>query len=274
MVGTFNEHVAQPQKNPYDPPDAAAISMGLETDPFRAELWVDMYGDAISRDLEPTVEDGGAMWSLFSSCMRVFKGGVKSCAGPPASKEACCAAAPEASWNNVWSLALGTVRNGSIDATDMLLTHLESEKDALVQSGAWTEVCAPFGGATAFCADASQRGVGLVTRRGPFLLYAGALAAKGASRAVYRCAVPPSVYFPSGDPACRGIGTRQATLGFAGAARSSETPRSLRLCQTFQAASRGGGGRRGVGDEPGWYHSLDAACAAGDQELEHLGFVH
>ena len=27
-------------------------------------LWVDMLGDAITRDLEPTVEDGGALWKV------------------------------------------------------------------------------------------------------------------------------------------------------------------------------------------------------------------
>ena len=71
FVGTFNEHIAQPQPNPYNPPSDDAVSMGLELDAFNVKLWVDMYGDAISRDLEPTREDGGQMWTLFQSCMRV-----------------------------------------------------------------------------------------------------------------------------------------------------------------------------------------------------------
>lgn len=40
QVGTFNEHIAQPQKNPYP---SFAKSMGLEDDAFAEELWVDMY---------------------------------------------------------------------------------------------------------------------------------------------------------------------------------------------------------------------------------------
>ena len=134
---------------------------------------------------------------------------------------------------------MGTVSNGTMTATDLILTALESEKDALVQSGVWTEICAPFGGSTVFCTDARQSGAGLVTRRGPFLMYSGALYAKGASRAVYRCAVSPPYYFPSSDPACRNIGTRQATIGYAATARSSETPRSLRLCETVAGGSFG-----------------------------------
>ena len=73
FVGTFNEHIAQPQPNPYNPPNGDAVAMGLENDPFNVKLWVDMYGDAISRDLEPTREDGGKMWTLFQSCMRVIR---------------------------------------------------------------------------------------------------------------------------------------------------------------------------------------------------------
>jgi hypothetical protein len=71
FVGTFNEHIAQPQINPYNPPNTDAISIGLENDSFNVSLWVDMYGDAISRDLEPTREDGGKMWAIFESCMQV-----------------------------------------------------------------------------------------------------------------------------------------------------------------------------------------------------------
>ena len=47
--------------------------------PDRARLYVDMYGDGIARDLEPTVEDGGALWNVFASCMRVFKSGAAAC---------------------------------------------------------------------------------------------------------------------------------------------------------------------------------------------------
>ena len=39
--------------------------MGMSpSDKEGGSLWVDMLGDAISRDLEPTVEDGGALWKV------------------------------------------------------------------------------------------------------------------------------------------------------------------------------------------------------------------
>ena len=37
QVGTFNEHIAQPQKNPYP---TFAKSMGLEGDAYATKLWV------------------------------------------------------------------------------------------------------------------------------------------------------------------------------------------------------------------------------------------
>jgi hypothetical protein len=77
QVGTFNEHVAQPQPNRFH---AWVKSMGLEGDAMASSLWVDMFGDGITRDLEPTVQDGGRMWALFESCMRVFRTGAATCA--------------------------------------------------------------------------------------------------------------------------------------------------------------------------------------------------
>ncbi len=43
LVGAFNEHIAQPQPNPFSS-DAAAISMGFEGDAFNRNLWVDTFG--------------------------------------------------------------------------------------------------------------------------------------------------------------------------------------------------------------------------------------
>ena len=42
LIGTFNEHIAQPQKNGFGNP--AAVSMGLEDDADATALWVDAYG--------------------------------------------------------------------------------------------------------------------------------------------------------------------------------------------------------------------------------------
>jgi hypothetical protein len=61
---------------------------------------VDAYGDGITRDLEPTLEDGGSMWKLFLSCMRVFKSGTPTCAN---TTELCCMRgtdSPETDWVN------------------------------------------------------------------------------------------------------------------------------------------------------------------------------
>jgi hypothetical protein len=65
----------------------------------------------------------------------------------------------------------------------------------------------------------------------------------------------------AGDGACYGRGRAESVLGFAASARDSNTPRSLRSCAV---AAVGGA----------MYHSLDTRCAAGDEELGHLGFVH
>ena len=123
--------------------------MGLETDSERSGLWVDLYGDGITRDLEPTVEDGGALWSIFLSCMRVLRtpGG---CTATDAGSEPCCdAAAPSSSWVPVWSLT-------NTGAKDYLLTVDKNERDSLVKGGGWTEICSPFGGGGAFCSYDSR----------------------------------------------------------------------------------------------------------------------
>lgn len=235
MVGTFNEHIAQPQPNPYGQDE---ISMGLETDGDKRSLWVDMYGDSITRDLEPTVEDRGEMWNVFLSCMRVFRSGAASCAG---SSELCCTLQPQDQWVNVWSLFLGT--------TDTLLTIHEEEKNALVQQG-WTEICSPLCTAHVFCTGGPA---GYYTQS-PFLLHAVSF---NQTRPIVRCLSSSVKHFISSSTSCYGQGKAEAVIGYSSTVRSSNTPRSLRVC------SKSGQ----------YYHSLDARCKSGDQELEHLGFV-
>jgi len=239
FVGTFNEHVAQPQTNPYSS-NPAAVSMGLDGDADAGSLWVDMFGDGITRDLEPTLEDAGAAWKLLQSCMRVLKSSG-TCSG---STEECCELSPEAKWVNVWSLSNGK---------DHLLTVDQNERSVLAKSG-WKEICAPFGGATAFCATSNPPSSDY--HRSPFLLYQGPLAA-GNSAPVHRCLSAGGTHFISGDPSCRGAGKAESILGYASTKRSSETPRQLALC------SAAGAFRVSVG----------GACD-GDQVLEKLGFVH
>lgn len=246
MVGTFNEHIAQPQPNPFGPDE---ISMGLEKDPDNRNLWVDMYGDGITRDLEPTAEDGGSLWSVFESCMRVFRSGATSCAGQPGT-EPCCQLGPEDQWVNVWSLVLKGV--------DSLITVQQQEKDALVKQG-WTEVCAPLGDAHVFCSGGPTN----YYTQGPFLMHAVATTTNqsaAASSPVFRCLSPATKHFLSSDSNCGGRGKAEAVLGYASTTRTSHTPRSLRVCM--------------INDVGQFYHSLDSPCKAGDVLLEQLGFVH
>ena len=69
FIGTFNEHIAQPQANPYYAHDSHATAMGFgdsgpggAPDAAASQLWVDMYGDGVTRDLEPSVSDQGSLW--------------------------------------------------------------------------------------------------------------------------------------------------------------------------------------------------------------------
>ena len=57
-----------------------------------------------------------------------------------------------------------------------------------------------------------------------------------------------------------GRGKLESTLGHVAVARSSETPRSLRVCKGALLQ--------------GLYHSLDAPCAAPARLVEFVGFVH
>ena len=59
------------------------------------------------------------------------------------------------------------------------------------------------------------------------------------------------------ESTARRLSTQDVVLGHASVGRSTETPRSLRLCEAE-------GGEL--------VHSLDAPCAG--KTLEHLGFVH
>lgn len=62
--------------------------MGLESDPTAGGLgFVDIYGTAFGRDVEPTVEGGSKMYQLLTSCLRVFRSGAGTCTD---TTELCC----------------------------------------------------------------------------------------------------------------------------------------------------------------------------------------
>ena len=241
-------------------------SQRFQFKPFPDHIWVDMFGDAVTRDVEPTVSDGGAIWRLLRSCLRVLAAGDGCADGSNSSApaEACCdVQSPARRWKAVWALEL----SGSA-TTDLLLTVDRNERQELLASGDWREVCSPFGGPSAFC-DGTASDVVAQYTRGPFLLYAVAQAPPAAtSSPVYRCfsagddekVASGQYHFVSGDASCYGRGKQETLLGFASSARLSGTPRSLRSCAAASGAEA--------------YHSLDTPCTAGDEELGHLGFVH
>ena len=163
-----------------------------------------MFGDGITRDLEPTVEDGGAIWRLFESCMRVFRSGAARCTDRT---EACCkrgADDPESDWVNVWSLTKPDAEGGSAD--HMLVSRPE-ERASLAQQG-WLEVCSPGGGASAFCSFGSGMApTAALYEQGPFLMYRGALGG-GRSVPCHRCVTAAGKHFVSADEGCLGKGTQ------------------------------------------------------------------
>lgn len=213
LVNAWNEHIAQPQSNPYaaDYGDLGR-SMGA-TDVASGDvsedwLWVDMYGQEFDRDFEPTVEGGEAGLDLLASCLRVFASGATSCAD---ASEACCQLAE--GWTLVYSLR----QPGDVLETDHLLTANPTERDLLLASG-WEEVGNPLYAPPGLTSGADSAA-------GPFRLYPSA--GEGRS-ALYRCYTGGGHFF-SLDAACEGVST-ESTLGWISDARSSETPRPLLRC--------------------------------------------
>ena len=247
IFNAWNEHIAQPQANPYDASmGGLRRSMGVTDieDAGADWLWVDMYGSDLSRDMEPTVQDEGAAYDLLQSCIRVYKAaGTQGCAHPDAAGEACCdlGSGP---------IVIHSLRHSGDSAgtqTDHLPTASPTEVASLVGSG-WEEVCNPHYGPPGLCG-------GGTTGDGPFLLYADG----GTDRvALYRCYTGVD-HFISTDPACEGT-TTEGPLGFASTTRSSATPRPLRRCYNSDVQAH--------------FHWLDEHCPSGVTEEAILGFVH
>lgn len=276
MVSTFNEHIAQPQPNHFAPQHPMVHSMGLGADPDGGSLWVDMFGQGIARDLEPTEETGSAAWDLLLSCLRVFRSGASSCNNV---SEVCCDAGrdPAGLWDNVYVLQT---------SNDIVLTTDDAERALLVARN-YSEVCTGLGGSAVFC---NYPAVDNSTYRlSPFLLHAEPLRPASASLPVFRCVTPAGRHFASVDPSCRQLAVAESVLGYAARSRTTETPRSLRLCQsatrspataqpasTFSVAPEGahGSARPSAISLPPLYHSVDEPCADGDLQLEYLGHVH
>jgi len=244
LINAWNEHIAQPQANPWsDALGTLGYSMGVTDTPAEDAtapwLWVDAYGAEFDRDFEPTVEDGGDGYALLASCLRVWRSGATRCED---TAERCCQTAPGLS--PVWSLR---VAGGGAYDTNHLLSANPYEKDGLLADG-WEEICNPtYGPPGAFCGGGADGA-------GPFLLYREA----GADRAaLQRCSTGVGHFF-SLDPACEGT-TVEDPLGYLSTVKTSETPRPLRRC--YNAS------------EQVHFHWLDEGCPAGVNEEAVLGYV-
>jgi len=214
LINAWNEHIAQPQANPYaDAYGDLGRSMGAtdvaDGDAGQDWLWVDMYGEEFDRDLEPTVEGGDTGYELLKSCLRVWATGATSCAD---TGEACCQLAE--GWTLIYSLR---ARGGGVEG-DHLLSNSAYEREVALSSGDWEEVGNPFYAPPGLDGDAD-------TADGPFRLYPSS---GGGRTALYRCYTGGGHFF-STDPGCEGQ-TVEYTLGWMADARSSETPRALLRC--------------------------------------------
>ena len=250
FLSSFNEYIGGRQA----PASAAkiAFNMGLPSDSQRAAVWVDTYASEFSRDIEPSVEGGDAVWRVAASCIRMYKA-ARTCADDGAATEPCCTRADKEVFANAFSLA-------RTDGGDHLLTADARERDALVAAGAWRERCSPIANPTAFCVDAAEPD----GRDGPFMLYNGSAAgdAIGVTTApLFRCVAAAGAHFFSRDAACEGAGVAESTLGWLAATPGREMLRALRRCRAAPAPDA----RR--------FHSLDLPCDLPDGDGTPLGYV-
>ena len=204
FLNGWNEFIAQPQVDPANLP-----AMGLEhepaNDPLYARQWVDVFGEEYARATEPSVENGGAIYDLMKSCLRVYRTTKTVCDDP---NEACCSA--KEPYRNVYSFVFGG--NG-----DHIITASRGERNALVTSG-WTELCETGSVSADFCYKAGEAS-------GPFMLRTEG----GAGRAeLFRCRIGFNHFF-STSPTCEGQ-VVEGSLGFMGTSATSAMARTMRRC--------------------------------------------
>ena len=240
LINAWNEHIAQPQPNPYDAnlgPLRRSMGVTDAADGSADWLWVDMYGAEYDRDFEPTVEDGGAGYELLKSCLRVWRTGATSCSD---GAEACCQAIPER--RLIRSLR---VKGGPL-AGQHVPTDDANEVATLLGNGSWDEVCNPHFGPPGLCGNGT-------TGDGPFRLYT----VGGAGRVeLHRCYTGVD-NFMSTDPSCEGT-QHVKSLGFAATAPRSDSARPLTRCLSAKNVH---------------LHWLDAPCPANTTGEAVLGYV-
>jgi hypothetical protein len=217
-------------------------------------VWVDTYTTEYSRDIEPTVEGGDLSMRMAKSCIALYKQGL-TCSDIHQQEEEkasasddsylCCNETLTNIWSNVWSLAQS-------QSSGYLLTKDNSEKETLLSTRTWEEVCVPVGGPSVFCSDVNIDG-----RNGPFILFNTFEALQDTNYegslklvSIYRCLNTTSNYhfIVANDDTCKGY-SNEGLLGYGTSNRYGEMPRALRTCvdpNTFE-----------------WYHALDVDCFEG-----------
>ena len=258
FVSSFNEHIGGRQAPAFH--SEIAFNMGLPHDSQRSSVWVDTYGVEFSRDIEPTVEGGSRVWEVASSCVQLYKARL-TCASAAAVASPCCTTEDKQVYANAWSLV-------NTAAGDALVTNSKVERDALVMSGMWQEVCNPIIGPSVFCVDASMKG----GRNGPFMLYSTPAASmsqldNATLLPLRRCLTSGARHFLSCRADCEGMGTAEFIVGYVSSERGWETLRALRRC----AGADISGSASPAGAGTAFLHALDLECNGGGGTL--LGFV-
>lgn len=203
LFNAWNEHIAQPQANPY----ASSLgglrqSMGVtgRSGDSADWLWVDMYGSELGRDFEPTVQDGGEGYALLESCLRVWRSGATTCAD---GAEACCQTAE----------GRVTVRSfrapgGGVVTADHVPSKDAVEIAALLADG-WTEACNPHYGPPGLCGGECE---GRTVEH--LLGYAAAAPSSEMPRPLTRCLSASGIHLHWLDTGCPAGSSAEAVLGY------------------------------------------------------------
>ena len=287
-LSSFNEWLAQPQANPWSNAPFS-FSMGLEWDAIgRKNLWVDTFGVSISRDFEPTTDGGFVYLDIMSSCLRVVNilshlvdsnsidseslatmiSGRESLSACAVEGEICC------SYNETtdgFELVTPLVR---LDGGDSLLSIDSNEVKSLSCNGCgWRETCNPYNGGDGtpdFCQDDPGSALEKHTAvEGPFVVRSSGCGVRTGDPVLperiplLRCideSTKTHTLVAGSGVSCPSPFVVEVGIGCLNALRTSNTPRSFRLCTAASSEKV--------------YHSLDSACVAGDASSEVLGYVH
>lgn len=292
-LSSYNEWTAQPQHNPFG--KQFTHSLGLSGDPQGGELFVDSYGQSVSRDIEASTDGGTGIFDIMASCLRVIQLAAAldeatfsvtdgapltpatASLWPGASRAPALAALRAAFGAGPSGLAACNVAGELcckyddatdgyapiwalrlLPAVDALVTADANEVAALIADG-WVETCNAYDGPTDFCVERSVADSSAAWH-GPFALHSGGCTAAARRAPLHRCYdAGLKHHFVSLDPKCEGA-TVESLLGCVALDPTSNMARPLRTCSAPPPA-----GLR--------YHALDGPCETGDHDGGVLGFV-